>query len=325
MADDERPGRPDGAVAVVRRAPFSDNPRVGARGQRTQQRILDAALRAFGEEGYHGCSIDQITKLARCSRVSFYQYFANKEDVFRQLAGQVARQVSASTEALDPLTADLDGWAALRAWVVALRRDPRSVRAGVPCVRERRGPRRRGPPDRRGDHHEDPRPLGDDDVAAPAARPGDPAAPRVPEPHARRQRHTAFGHVRTDVSGRPDIEARAHRRDAPHVVRRARRRERARARRCAAAGARVRLGDARTAPARQVRSIRMPPNNRVLDALLDVGTRRVRRARLPQHTRRRSRRRRRRLARRVLPVLPQQGTARAHAHRRAPSRPWAPR
>src|SRR6476659_3839287 len=107
MRYDERDGGADGVVAVVRRAPFSDNPRVGARGQRTQQRILDAALRAFGEAGYHGCSIDQITTLARCSRVSFYQYFASKEDVFRQLAGQVARQVSASTEALDPLTADL--------------------------------------------------------------------------------------------------------------------------------------------------------------------------------------------------------------------------
>jgi AcrR family transcriptional regulator len=117
MPDDERDDRPDSAVAVVRRAPFSDNPRVGARGQRAQQRILDAALRAFGEQGYHGCSIDRITKLARCSRVSFYQYFANKEDVFRQLAGQVARQVSASTEALDPLTADAAGWEAMRAWV----------------------------------------------------------------------------------------------------------------------------------------------------------------------------------------------------------------
>jgi AcrR family transcriptional regulator len=115
MADHERP--PDGTVVVVRRAPFSDNPRVGARGQRTQQRILDAALRAFGERGYHGCSIDRITKLARCSRVSFYQYFENKEDVFRQLAGQIARQVSASTEALDALTPDLEGWSALRTWV----------------------------------------------------------------------------------------------------------------------------------------------------------------------------------------------------------------
>jgi AcrR family transcriptional regulator len=118
MADDQRDRRPPGAVAVVRRAPFSDNPQVGARGQRTQQRIVDAALRAFGEEGFHGCSIDRITKLARCSRVSFYQYFASKEDVFRYLAGQVDRQLSASTEALDPLTPDVEGWAAMRAWVV---------------------------------------------------------------------------------------------------------------------------------------------------------------------------------------------------------------
>ena len=103
--------------AAVRRAPFSDNPQVGARGQRTQQRILDAALRAFGERGYHGCSIDRITKLARCSRVSFYQYFASKEDVFQQLAGQVARQLMATTEALDPLTPDGEGRAAMRGWV----------------------------------------------------------------------------------------------------------------------------------------------------------------------------------------------------------------
>ena len=106
-----------GGPAAVRRAPFSDNPRVGARGQRTQQRILDAALRAFGECGYHGCSIDRITKLAPCSRVSFDQYFASKEGVFRHLAEQVARQLSASTEMLDPLTPDREGWAALRAWV----------------------------------------------------------------------------------------------------------------------------------------------------------------------------------------------------------------
>jgi AcrR family transcriptional regulator len=117
MPDDQRGRSPSGGVAVVRRAPFSDNPRVGARGQRTQQRILDAALRAFGEVGYHGCSIDRITKLARCSRVSFYQYFASKEDVFRHLAVQVARQMNASTDTLDPLTPDLEGWTAMRAWV----------------------------------------------------------------------------------------------------------------------------------------------------------------------------------------------------------------
>lgn len=117
MATDDREPQSEAAVAIVRRAPFSDNPKVGVRGLRTQQRILDAALEAFGEEGYHGCSVDRITKLARCSRVSFYQYFASKDDVFKELAGQVARQVSASTEALDPLTDDRRGWDAMRAWV----------------------------------------------------------------------------------------------------------------------------------------------------------------------------------------------------------------
>src|SRR5438067_5627729 len=108
-------GRPTTPGAVVRRAPFSDNPQVGARGQRTQQRILDAALRVFGEVGYHQCSIDAITKVAGCSRVSFYQYFSSKEDVFRHLAVQVARQLKASSDRLEAVTPDLAGWDAMRA------------------------------------------------------------------------------------------------------------------------------------------------------------------------------------------------------------------
>ncbi len=108
---------PPGGAGAVRRAPFSDNPRVGARGQRTQQRILDAALRVFADEGYHVASVERIARVAGSSRVSFYQYFASKEDVFFHLAAQLARQVSASTEALDLLTTDADGWSALRAWV----------------------------------------------------------------------------------------------------------------------------------------------------------------------------------------------------------------
>jgi AcrR family transcriptional regulator len=114
---------PSGPIAdrdpesAVRRAPFSDNPEVGARGQRTQQRILDAALQVFGERGYHQTGIAGITEVAGCSRASFYQYFSSKEDVYRRLTGQVARQISASTEALRPLTPDVDGWRAMREWV----------------------------------------------------------------------------------------------------------------------------------------------------------------------------------------------------------------
>lgn len=113
----DRGGHEGELGAVVRRAPFSDNPQVGARGQRTQQRILEAALEVFGEKGYHQCSVDRITKLAGCSRVSFYQYFSSKEDLFRHLTGQVARQLAASTEALGTLTPDLEGWSTIRAWV----------------------------------------------------------------------------------------------------------------------------------------------------------------------------------------------------------------
>jgi AcrR family transcriptional regulator len=109
---------PDGdPTSVLRRAPFSSNPRVGARGQRAHQRILEAALQVFGEEGYHQCGVIRITEVAGCSRAAFYQYFSSKEDVFRHLAGQVARQLVASAEALGPITADLAGWQALRAWV----------------------------------------------------------------------------------------------------------------------------------------------------------------------------------------------------------------
>jgi AcrR family transcriptional regulator len=113
---DTAPGD-DPASTVVRRAPFSDNPRVGARGQRTQQRILDAALEVFGEDGYHQCRVDRITERAGCSRAAFYQYFSSKEELFQQLTGQVARRLSASTAALGPVSADAQGWAQLRAWV----------------------------------------------------------------------------------------------------------------------------------------------------------------------------------------------------------------
>lgn len=101
----------------ARRAPFSDNPLVGRRGQRTQQRILDAALAVFGEEGFHEASVGRITARAGCSRASFYQYFSDKEDVFANLAGQVVRQVSASVEALGTIGPDEAGWRAVRDWV----------------------------------------------------------------------------------------------------------------------------------------------------------------------------------------------------------------
>jgi AcrR family transcriptional regulator len=104
-------------VSVQRRAPFGENPSVGVRGTRTQQRILHAALQVFGEDGYHACRVERITAAAGCSRPSFYQYFSSKEDLFRQLAGEVAQSLFTMVENMGEVTPDEDGWQALRKWL----------------------------------------------------------------------------------------------------------------------------------------------------------------------------------------------------------------
>jgi AcrR family transcriptional regulator len=105
-------------VVVQRRAPFADNPMVGERGTRTQQRILRAALDVFAEVGYHACRVERITAVSGCSRPAFYQYFSSKEEVFRHLAGQLARALSDITDQLPPVTGDEQGRQELLAWLV---------------------------------------------------------------------------------------------------------------------------------------------------------------------------------------------------------------
>jgi AcrR family transcriptional regulator len=100
-------------VTPIRRAPFADDPAVGTRGLRTHQRLLDAALQVFGESGYDRASLDRIAELAGCSRVTVYQYFSGKDELFRSLATQVTNQMGAALEVLEPITADTSGRAAL--------------------------------------------------------------------------------------------------------------------------------------------------------------------------------------------------------------------
>jgi AcrR family transcriptional regulator len=116
--DDDDDDLPDGDPArIVRRAPFAQSPFVGERGQQAQLRLLEAGLEAFGHLGYHGCGIKQITEMSGYSRASFYQYFSSKEDLFRHLAGRVAREMTASAEALTPVTGDEAGWQSLADWL----------------------------------------------------------------------------------------------------------------------------------------------------------------------------------------------------------------
>ena len=101
----------------ARRAPYATNPTVGLRGLRTQQRILDAALQVLADTATTAPRSTRSPSGPAAPEVSIYQYFSGKDDVFRELAGQVARQMRASAEALDELTPDAAGRGALWAWV----------------------------------------------------------------------------------------------------------------------------------------------------------------------------------------------------------------
>jgi AcrR family transcriptional regulator len=73
---------------------------VTARGQRTRQRILDAAEQVFGERGYHQAGIAEITQRADVALGTFYLYFPDKHAVFadlvRTLNHRLRREIQAA-------------------------------------------------------------------------------------------------------------------------------------------------------------------------------------------------------------------------------------
>ena len=66
---------------------------LGARGQRTRQRLLDAAESAFGQRGYFATSIVDVTRRARVAQGTFYIYFPSKRAIFTELVRQRSRDV----------------------------------------------------------------------------------------------------------------------------------------------------------------------------------------------------------------------------------------
>jgi AcrR family transcriptional regulator len=71
---------------MARASAFATRPLpVTARGQRTRQRILDAAEEVFGERGYHQAGIAEITQRADVALGTFYLYFPDKHAVFADL------------------------------------------------------------------------------------------------------------------------------------------------------------------------------------------------------------------------------------------------
>jgi TetR/AcrR family transcriptional regulator len=47
-----------------------------------QERVLDAALAEFAEQGYHQASLNRLVAQAGIAKGSLYQYFPNKEGIF---------------------------------------------------------------------------------------------------------------------------------------------------------------------------------------------------------------------------------------------------
>jgi AcrR family transcriptional regulator len=73
------------AVDIVR--PLS------SKGRQTRQSIEDAARKLFGERGFHGTTLADITAAAGRSPAAFYRYFDDKEDLLAVLAESFLQEV----------------------------------------------------------------------------------------------------------------------------------------------------------------------------------------------------------------------------------------
>jgi AcrR family transcriptional regulator len=106
--------RSDSAVPA---AAGGDGRALQARGQRTRQRLLDAAADVFDRTGYHAARVDDVVAAADSSHGTFYLYFTSKEDLFEQLVGEAATELHGLIGDLAPVTNSARGRAALRAWL----------------------------------------------------------------------------------------------------------------------------------------------------------------------------------------------------------------
>src|SRR5213082_3159359 len=88
-----------------------------AQGKKTMRKLLDAAMTVLEERGYHAARVDDIVKVAKTSHGTFYLYFANKEDLFRALVGDVAEEMTTLANSLGDVGPDEHGFHELRGWL----------------------------------------------------------------------------------------------------------------------------------------------------------------------------------------------------------------
>ena len=67
------------------------------RGEATRQKVLESAEHVFGEKGYHGASVTEITQAAGVAQGTFYLYFRGKKEIFLDLVDTLGRSLGAAT------------------------------------------------------------------------------------------------------------------------------------------------------------------------------------------------------------------------------------
>ena len=91
--------------------------RTGARVP-ARERLLLAALREFGQNGYAGARVDKITREAKANKQLLYHYFGNKEALFKSVLELAYREYTG--DALRLAIARSDAKAALRRFIDTL-------------------------------------------------------------------------------------------------------------------------------------------------------------------------------------------------------------
>ncbi|MEH6405149.1 MAG: TetR/AcrR family transcriptional regulator [Sneathiella sp.] len=77
------------------------------RPQKGKQKIFDAAIKLFAQQGYFATTIEEVTKEAGVSKGLVYNYFVSKEDLLSALIVQSTERMESIALTLDP-TASLD-------------------------------------------------------------------------------------------------------------------------------------------------------------------------------------------------------------------------
>jgi AcrR family transcriptional regulator len=90
---------------------------LGAQGQQTVRKLLEAGLAEFDERGFQAVRVDDVVRRAKTSHGTFYLYFANKEDLFKALLQDALHDMELNTGEFPVVTSNDAGRAALRRWV----------------------------------------------------------------------------------------------------------------------------------------------------------------------------------------------------------------